>query len=361
MSTNQVTIVNTRKAPSLVDLSKSVGGTLKLDDLKGVEDYAFWSLKMRNYLESQMLWPYVSGQIKKPEIIITSNSESVSGIINTDDDADASAHSGNTPNNTVTGNGVSASSEMLSDWVARDDYARTAIMNKLGINPSNYVRYTWSSKEIWDALEKLYSTASKKTSRAIEQRVKHFMIDPDEDFDTQLAELTGLYKDLENLGRVIDDAEISRAILLALDDEVWGGWLESFDASHEDEVPGSHELTVILRTQWSKKVARQKKTKNATFVAKQKKNDKGTGSKAGVKCFKCGKKGHFANECRSKKKSSKDRASESDAKDKANTDKSNNDDKSNNSQPKQKTYANLSWVNPNAAAGTSDSNQNRVY
>lgn len=362
MSTIEGTVIGTRKMPSIVEITKSVGGTLKLDDLTGVEDYAFWSLKMRNYLESQALWPYVSGQIKRPEITITPNSEG-SRII-TEDEGDSPVRSDSAPvtggSATVTGGGITVTSEMLSDWVTRDDLARTAITNKLGINPSKYIRWSWSSKEIWDALDKLYSAATKYTSLEIERGIKDFYVHPEKDLSEQLAQLIGLYKDLENLGRVVDDTEITRNILLSLDSKIWGTWIKNFQSSHTDvdRYPSSHEMTVILRNDQQTHEIIDRKAKNISLLAKAKKGGKGADRKAGVKCYNCGKKGHFANECRSKKKDkSEHKKSETKAKDSESDKTSQND-----SQPKQKTFANMTWTNPNTGGSdSSGSKSNRVW
>lgn len=238
--------------------------SIKIDRLTG-DNYDTWKIHMRAILIKNDVWEYVSGSSPKPQL----------------------------------------SDSKYADWLKMDRKAESDIL--LAVSPSELAALDGleSSKAIWDKLKSMYQSSGPARKASLLKRLVLTRMQEEDDLKKHIADFFDAVKKLREIGLIVIDELLAILLLYSLPDSfaMFRTAIES-----RDDLPSTETLKVKIIEDFE---ARKSKTtdQGAMFVKRinknknvnlKKNNDNRCFNKNNVECFRCGRRGHLAKECRTK-------------------------------------------------------------
>ena len=247
--------------PKKIDLSHVV----KLDD----SNYQRWKLQMTIVLKAAELWDIVSGTTPCPAVA-----------------ADKPA------------------------WEKKDVEAQAILVPTLGKTQTNHVYNCTTSKEIFDRLKDVNSDSSSLNKQHTLTSFLNYKIAKSQSVISAYMEVEQLARSLNEMNVAIDDQTVMTKIVSSLPEEKFNAFKQAWDSVPEATQSMPMLLSRLRKAELERK-HNEKPEKSESAKAMAFSSDvrsKGSGNRESIAdqkkkttCNSCGKKGHWARECRSKK------------------------------------------------------------
>lgn len=196
---------------------------------------------------------------------------------------------------------------LRKEWEDKDKMALNFIRCGVSLSELQHIEDCKTAREAWQILADLHCKAKPSVQILLMRRLLQFKIANDDDHMSKINEFLGIRADIVESGLEIPENLYTILLLCALSKK-----FESFVAAFErrDELPTFSEL----KTKIYEEVLRKKlcealvNNKLHTTEAQHSKNaERNTGrkeikvkqnKKKSIKCFKCGKIGHYQSQCK---------------------------------------------------------------
>ena len=230
------------------DTSSRIG----LEPLKGAENYSPWAVQMKDLLGELELWSYVTG-----DEVLTPTTEPT--------------------------------------WKKKDGKALRQIRLRVARDLVALVSDADTSKEAWDTLKTTFRQSGTIGIITLRRKLYTLAMQEGGDIEDHLRSMREVRAELRALGDKVEDRDFSLAMLTSLPAS-WDSFIRSIDA--EDLIATA---TIAAKITPTKLIARITQEANRTTA-----RDGGDFDHAlavsDATCFRCGKRGHLARECRSNRR-----------------------------------------------------------
>ena len=175
-----------------------------------------------------------------------------------------------------------------------------------------YIASATTSKGAWNTIQQMLEPQGALSTVLVRRKLFRAACEEGTAIDDHIRTLITYREELIGLGQTLDDAEFAITLLTSLP-ESWNNFIAGIDTT---SLKDSSTLIARILEQYR----RLKSTSEDTALAAKSGGKFGKKKNPNIKCFNCGKKGHIATECRSKKDSSdgKDNKSKSGSTDRSN-------------------------------------------
>lgn len=179
------------------------------------------------------------------------------------------------------------------EWKKKDAKAQTQIVMRLSEGAMTHILACQTAEEMWSKLHSVYEHKSSTSLHILQQRFFQFKFEDSMDMVTFLAKLQELKTQLKQAGEEVSEKFMVTKVLMSLPARLShfvSAW-ESVDPARQtyDELVGR----LLIEEERSK----SKESESVALYAGGQKQSKATIKR----CFKCGKPGHFASQCKSDK------------------------------------------------------------
>ena len=241
----------------------------KLDALRLIKlnasNYLQWKMQVSISLKASKIWEYVSGAKVRPD---------------------------------------STGAEQTT-WNEMDLEAQALLVSTLDEIQTNHVSNCTTAKEIFDRLKDIHSDASTLNQKYTLNAFYSFQVKPDQTLVLAYNEIQALSRSLKDMDIVINDRQAVMRLVTALPDEKY----QAFKKAWHSVALESQAMRMLLSRLKQENLEQAQTTEKRKSSAKayqgatrEKTNadkQKLTELKKKTKCHRCGKKGHWANECHS--------------------------------------------------------------
>lgn len=205
--------------------------------------------------------------------------------------------------------------EKFAKWEKKDSKCQSIIYMNVDRSIRGDIEKVKTAKEMWTTLENIYASASWNTQRHSYTYMESLRYHIGDDVDKFFAKLQDAFLDAEETGNVISD-DLKNGVIVDAMPSVMKNWLEGYCGS----MPKNQKVAITIRDIKAKirlmalsADSEDEAEPQAHYAATRGRSTyKGKANNKDIICHKCGKKGHKAFECRSKRKEDKDTGSLSD-------------------------------------------------
>lgn len=198
----------------------------------------------------------------------------------------------------------------LAEWEKKDFKAQRIITETISEEFTLHLLTCTTSKEVWDKMHLIFEQQGEANKHALQQKFFSFQKDPNDNIAIHIAKLNKLVLQLRNAGVTIDESMVITRIIMTLPKEI-RHFGSSWDATAQADRTLLN-LTNRLLAEETRCMSENdsNEIRQTAFVSREKATN--TNKRKPGKCFNCGRKGHWKNECREKEKekSSKDENTE---------------------------------------------------
>jgi hypothetical protein len=268
--------------------SSVVKPSVSIEKLSGASNYPAWSFAVKLALISNQTWRVVSGTTPKPPAIITG----------------AAAASPTTA--AEAGTETEESVEARKVWTDLDEMAQATIGLLVDSTQHVHIRNASTSKEMWDALASVHQRKGRNARLYLLRKLWNSRYVEGTPMQSHINKVSDLVLELANIGRSIPDDELGAVLVNSLPPS-WDYLVTSFDSIPEDSFTSSMVITRLLGEE-DRRAEQRETTKGSSSrsgsgsaLATNKQQGKRSDRRRDT-CANCGKKGHWARDCRSERK-----------------------------------------------------------
>lgn len=254
-------LLRVKRLSTIFKMAASATSSASRVELLSNDNYDTWIIQMEAWLRRSGLWKYVDGTIAKPE-------------------RSSSA----------------APPEALLQWTEKDDQARTELILSIQPRLLKDIKHCTSAREIWNKLRSIYASTGPAKRASLLKQLTQRKMGEGSDVRDHLNDFFETADKLASMEEVISDNLLTVMLLNSLPSS-YQGFRTAIET--RDILPSPEKLKVkILEHNESTR----EEIGNDVIVMAARQNKGGTRprEKRVLKCFKCGAKGHKANECPNK-------------------------------------------------------------
>lgn len=251
------------------------GESVRIDKLKNVENWGTWKFQVKVLLVANESWDVVTGESLKPQ--------------------------------PPRGNDAAILAEHIKEvkkWIKRDGTAQKTIVTTVSNQPLLHIINCSTSKEMWDKLHQVYENKNQASVHMLQRQWYTLEKDPLDGIAAHIARIEALGHRLSVMGEPISEGMIMTKILMTLPTS-YQHFSAAWDSTREEDKTLANLASRLTIEEF--KMVSQEKQDDSAFASKtshdkrvKAKSDSKKIFKKTGKCFKCGKEGHWKNECKKK-------------------------------------------------------------
>eukprot|EP00795_Rhopilema_esculentum_P006130 gene6130-11520_t len=255
-------------------MSNTKGQALRTFDFPklGRSNYNEWKRHMRWFLMGEDLWGFVEGSEVKPR-------------------------------------GENVDANIMSKWRKGNQRALYFIGTSLESELQVHIDNVESAKEAWKVIKDQFQRVSLMQRIRLRKQYYQLEFQYGGDIHIHIRKLCELQNEMKELGESLDDKDLAMTLLASLPFERYQSLIVSLDVAGEDSLSFNNVKALLLNEAdrlADSNTESQRVVANFASATKPKPKPKWH-----LKCYACGKKGHFAKDCRNPQKKEKNASYES--------------------------------------------------
>lgn len=184
-------------------------------------------------------------------------------------------------------------------WETKDAKAQTMLVTRMTEEVMLHIITCTSSAEMWRKLQSVYEQKTETSVHIIQQRFFQFKYEKGIAMSVFLSKIQEMQNQLKQMGEDISDKFVITKVLMSLPNE-FKHFVSAWESAPDDKQTIDNLVARLLIEEERLKEKNEdleQTSSSSAFVAKNKKP---------VKCYKCGKTGHYQSDCKSNKNNSED-------------------------------------------------------
>lgn len=178
-------------------------------------------------------------------------------------------------------------------WEKLDAKAQTWLVTRMSESAMMHILTCTSSAEMWKKLASVYEQTSETSIHIVQQRFFQYKYEEGTEMSTFLSKIEELKNQLKQMGENVSEKFVITKVLMSLPVS-YKHFVSAWESAPDNKQTYDNLVSRLLIEEERLKDREDVPQPSAAFVAKkvEKKN---------VKCYKCGKLGHFQSECMSRR------------------------------------------------------------
>jgi hypothetical protein len=172
-------------------------------------------------------------------------------------------------------------------WEARDAKAQTLLVTRMSEEVMLHLITCTTSTQMWNKLLSVYEQKSETSIHIVQQRFFQYKFERGVEMSMFLSRIQEMQNQLKQMGEEISDKFAITKVLMSLPEE-YKHFISAWESAPDDKQTFDNLVARLLVEEERVKEKCEDTPSSSAFVAKK-----------SVKCYKCGKMGHFQTECRS--------------------------------------------------------------